>query len=69
MAMNGDTLGASLKSAIDALPDKTDRNAIWKAIGDTIVAHIQAHATVTVTSVSGVTAGSGVSGAGTGTVS
>lgn len=69
MAMNGDTLGAAIKSAIDALADKTDRTALFKAMGDAIVQHIQANATVTVTSVSGVTTGSGTSGPGTGTIS
>jgi hypothetical protein len=73
MAMNGDVLGDAIKAAVDAVGDKTDRQALFRAIGAAIVTHIttQAAVTVTVTSVSGVTVGAGVSGpgAGTGTVS
>lgn len=69
MAMNGDTLGAAMKAAVDAVSDKTDRDALFKAIGGAIVAHIQGNAQVNVTSVSGVTAGSAASGPGTGTIS
>lgn len=69
MALNGDVLGDAIKSAIDALPDpKTDRTAIFRAIGNAIVLHITANAAVVVTSVSGVTTGGGVSGPGTGTI-
>lgn len=66
--MNGDVLGAALKAAVDAVADKTDRDALFKAMGDAIVLHIQTNAAVTVTSVSGVTIGTGVSGPGAGTV-
>lgn len=69
MAMNGDTLGLAIKAAVDGVTNKTDRDALFKAIGGAIVAHIQANAVVAVTSVSGVTAGAGVSGPGTGTIS
>lgn len=70
MAMNGDALGDAIKAAVDALPDpKTDRTAIFRAMGNAIVAHIQANAQVAVTSVTGVTTGGGVSGPGTGTIS
>ncbi len=73
MAMNGDLLGLAMKAAIDGVGDKTDRNALFKALGGAIVAHIEANAVVsgpvTVTSVSGVTAGPGASGPGTGTLS
>jgi len=75
MAMNGVVLGDAILSAIDTAvlanptPNTAQRQAIWRAIGNAIVAHItsQAAVTVTVTSVSGVTVGAGVSGPGTGT--
>lgn len=69
MPMNGDTLGAAIAGAINALPqaDKEDIVKVWKAVANQIVAHVQT-ATVTVTSVSGVTPGGGVSGPGTGTI-
>lgn len=71
MALNGDTLGDAMKAAVDALSDedKADRVEVFRAMGAAIVAHIQAAAVVTVTSVSGVTTGGGVSGPGAGTVS
>lgn len=73
MAMNGNVLGDAIRAAIDAVGDKTDREAIFRAIGGAIVGHITANAqvSVSVTSVSGVTVGVGTSGpgAGTGTVS
>ncbi len=70
MPMNGDTLGLAIKAAVQAAAaaDPADRDAMFKAMGNAIVAHIQANATVTVTSVSGVTVGAGVSGPGTGTI-
>jgi hypothetical protein len=71
MAMNGGVLGAAIKAAVQdaAESDPTDRDAMFAALGDAIVAHIQAFGSVTVavTSVSGVTAGAGVSGPGSGT--
>lgn len=68
MAMNGNVLGDAIKAAIDAVGDKTDRQAIFRALGDAIVTHITANASVTVTvaSVSGVTVGAGTSGPGSG---
>lgn len=70
MAMDGDTLGQAIKAAIDSVTDKTDRNALFEAMGNAIVNHITANASVntnvTVASVGGVTTGSGVSGPGTG---
>lgn len=69
MALNGDLLGAAIKAGIDGVGDKTDRDAVFKAMGDAIVAYIVANAVVivTVASVSGVTTGGGVSGPGAGT--
>lgn len=68
MAMNGDVLGDALRAAVDAVSDKTDREALFRAMGHAIVTHIQTQGSVavTVTSVSGVTVGAGVSGPGTG---
>jgi hypothetical protein len=73
MAMNGTVLGTALRVAIDnavaANPtaNETQRAAIWNAIGDAIVTHVRlASVAVTVTSVSGVTTGPGVSGPGVG---
>lgn len=70
MAMNGDTLGLAIKAAVEAAAaaNPADRDAMFKAMGNAIVNHIQANAAVTVTSVSGVTAGSATSGPGTGTI-
>lgn len=69
MAMNATVLGAALKSAIDGVSDKTDRNALFEAMAQAIISHITSNATITVTvaSVSGVTPGVGVSGTGAGT--
>lgn len=68
MALNGNALGDAIKAAVDAVGDKTDRTALFRAIGNAIVTHITTQGTVavTVTSVSGVTVGAGVSGPGTG---
>jgi hypothetical protein len=68
--MVGSDLGAAIKAAIDSLgSDASDRDTLFSAMGSAIVTYIQAHAlvTVAVASVSGVTAGGGTSGPGTGT--
>jgi hypothetical protein len=44
---SGDILGDAIKAAIDAVPDKTDRDALFHAMGEAIVAHIVAQALVT----------------------
>lgn len=51
MAMNGSTLGDEIVAAVNALtaPQKIDPTACWRAIAGAIVAHLQANATVTVT--------------------
>lgn len=61
--MNGDILGMAIKSAIDGVGDKNDRDALFKAMGAAIVAHIEANGLVTVT-----TACPAGAGTGTGTV-
>lgn len=73
MAMNGTILGDAMMAAVDGAviahptANADQRKAIWRALGDAIVTHVQgATVTVTVTSVSGVTTGPGVSGPGTG---
>lgn len=71
MAMVGNDMGDAIKAAIDGVSDKTDRSALFRAIGTAIVTYIQGHAqvasTVVVTNVSGVTTGPGTSGPGAGT--
>lgn len=69
MPMTGSGLATAVKNAIAGVSDKSDHNAVWNAIGTAIVAYITANALVTVTSVSGVTTGAGVSGPGAGTIS
>lgn len=68
MAMSKTVLGALIKSKIDAVGDKTDRDALMEALADAIISHITTAGVVTVTSVSGVTTGFGVSGPGAGTI-
>jgi hypothetical protein len=69
MPMVGDALGELIKANIDAVGDKTDRDALFKAMGNAIVDYITTNAlvTVAVTSVSAVTVGTGTSGPGAGT--
>lgn len=67
--MNGDILGLAIKTAIFAVADKTDSEAIYKAMANAIVNHIKDNAVIAVESVSGVTTGSGISGSGSGTIS
>lgn len=71
MAMNGDTLGLAIKSAIDALVaagDGTDRAKLFKAIGNAIVEHITTSGVVNVVVSNAVPAAPGPV-TGTGTVS
>lgn len=73
MAMNGNTLGTEIDTAIRALSPAQQLLPVevWKAISSAIVNHItgnaQINTNVSVTSVSGVTTGPGVSGPGSGT--
>jgi hypothetical protein len=52
MAMNGNALGDAIRVAVDAAvaanpaANPTQRQAIWRAIGTAIVAHIQTNAVV-----------------------
>lgn len=63
MALDGDTLGLAIKTALDALTVPQDRvqtteekEATWKAIGGAIVDHITSSAVVsTVTTSAGAT--------------
>lgn len=79
MALSASRLSASIKSLwiADAhsglsSPLSTDQDKAVKALCDAVatalVAEVVVHAQVTVTSVSGVTTGAGVSGPGSGTV-
>ena len=74
MALSGTVLGDLIMANIDAAvaahheSNPTQRQAIFRAMGEAIVTHIlTAQVIVTVTSVSGVTTGIGVSGPGAGT--
>jgi len=81
LAGTGGALGAIMKSNIDALTDeeKQDRDKLFEELGKAVIAHLTGSAgvgavqisaqPVTVTSVSGVLTGGGVSGPGTGTCS
>lgn len=59
MPLDGDILGLAIKSAIDGVGDKTDRDSLFKAMGAAIVAHIQENGLVTVTTACPAGAGSG----------
>jgi hypothetical protein len=48
MALNGDALGLAIKVAVDAVENKSDREALFKAIGNAIITYITANATVTI---------------------
>jgi hypothetical protein len=69
MALDGNILGDLMRAKIDEAPDKTDREALFRALGAAVVQHLTTAGVVavTVTSVTGVTTGVGVSGPGTGT--
>jgi hypothetical protein len=74
MAMSGSQLFSEVRSAIEGVTGATMEDAtsqaLWLAICNAIIAHIQSNAevatSVTVTSVSGVTSGTSTSGPGTG---
>jgi len=74
MSLNGDRLGLAILSAVEGISlsnpmTPTQKQDIFKAIGNQIVSEITSYAqvTVNVTSVSGVTPGGGISGPGSGT--
>jgi len=73
LAGTGAVLGAAMKSAVDSLTDaqKADRDEVFKAMGEAVIAHITGPAglnAVAVTSVGLVTAGVAVSGPGLGSL-
>lgn len=68
MALNGNDLGDALMTAVTGAGAAGDRQAIFRAMGNTIVNYIKSNAQVLVASVSGVTPGPGASGTGTGTI-
>lgn len=58
MALNGNALGDAIKAAVDAVGNKTDRVAVYRAMGSAIVTYITANAQVGSTgTATGVTAG------------
>jgi len=71
MAMTGAGLALAITNELQTIPDyqlRIEALAVWTKVATAIVQYIQEHAqvTVAVTSVSGVTPGIGVSGAGAG---
>ncbi len=73
MALNADVLGALMRSKVDALSidDLKGRDALFKALSEAVIEHIQTAGVVTVTTVTpGVQSGpSAAPGTGTGTIS
>lgn len=75
MALSAAALSSAMKSALDAAfgglaaEEDGNRAKLCDAIAGAVVDHIKANAVVSVTSVSGVTTGGGVSGPGSGTIS
>lgn len=76
MSMDAATMAAAVIAAVDAEDPKEIgetmdqyRLRIETARANAIISHITSSATIVVVSVSGVTPGPGVSGAGTGTIS
>jgi hypothetical protein len=66
MAMDADILGPALKSAVQsaAAADPSDSDAMFKAMADAIILHIQTYATVTVTTACPAGAGTGAGAGG-----
>lgn len=66
-----DACGDAISAAIRAMTvqNRLDPAKVWETIIRTLYASIRTNAVVNVTSVSGVTAGGGTSGPGSGTVS
>jgi len=46
MAMNGNRLGDAIRAAIDALPDKSDREAVFRALGNEIINEVTTYGEV-----------------------
>ncbi len=53
MALNGDDLGDEMLAAIDGVGDKTDRTALFRALGNKIVDHIKANSQITFRTIDG----------------
>lgn len=74
MAMDPDTLAASMRSKMDALSDadKADRDKTFKALAEAVIEHVQTYASVAVPAAGLLapagTAGGPVTGAATGTI-
>lgn len=68
MPLNGNDLGDAIFAAVNAVPVKSDRTALFHAMGTAIVTYLVANTVVVVASVSAVTPGAGVSGSGAGTI-
>ena len=72
--LNGNDLGDFIKLNVDAavatsrVAGEAQRQAVFRALGNSIVQYFQANAQVVVASVSAVTPGVGISGPGTGTI-
>jgi len=73
MAMVGNDLGDAIRAAIDGVADKSDRTAVFRAMGGAIVTYVATNADVeTEIAVSACAAGgvvAGVNGTATGGVS
>jgi hypothetical protein len=67
MALSANRLGDAMKAAVDAVGNKSDRTAVFRALAAAVVAEVQANALVAVT-VSTTGTAAAQSGAGTGTV-
>lgn len=67
MALNANRLGDAMRAAVDAVGDKTDRTAVFRALAAAVVAEIQGEGVVTVT-VATTGSASAQTGTGTGTV-
>lgn len=73
MPMNGNVLGDAMRAAIEALGSNPSKQDFWRAVGGAVVSHVTGNAvvsstvTIPVGGVTGVTAGAGVSGTGSGT--
>lgn len=53
MAMDANTLGDAMKAAVDAVVNKQDSTAVYRAIAGAIIGHIQSNATVIVKTTDG----------------
>jgi ribosome biogenesis protein Nip4 len=72
VGLDTNRLGDAIKVAVQGVPvgpdEATYSTNLFRALAGAIVSEITTHAVVHVTSVAGVTTGTGVSGIGTGTI-